>query len=168
MSIRSHLGLKTAAVMLAAGGLGVGLIGSGVRASFTDSATASESVSVGTMGITISSSTAGAMVVNTGNQGTHTVTFTCQPINSSLAGSCPLDFKVTNSGTMSETVTVASNGGSPAFAAPWSDNFTNPGPQVLATAGASYDYTGGIAWGALSNSDLGSAHSVTYTISASA
>jgi predicted ribosomally synthesized peptide with SipW-like signal peptide len=168
MNFRTHLGLKEAAVMLAAGGLGVGLIGSGVRAAFTDSATATESVSVGTMGITVTSSTPGAVVVNTGNQGTHTVTFTCPTINSSAMGSCPLDFKVTNSGTMSETVTVASNGGSPAFAAPWSDNFTNPGAQVLATAGASYDYTGGIAWSALGNSDLGSAHSVTYTISATA
>jgi len=166
MNIRRHLGIKAAAVMLAAGGLGVGLIGSGVRAAFTDSATATESVNVGTMGILIASSTSGAVVVNSGpvNGGTHTVTYAAPTIQSSVAGSSPLDFKVTNNGSMSIVVTVVSSDG---FVAPWADNFTNPGPQTLA-AGASYDYTGGIKWSTLGNSDLGSSHSVTYTITATA
>ncbi len=164
MKLFNHIGIKTAAVMLAAGGLGVGLIGSGVRASFTDTGSATANVAVGTFGISLSSSTPSAVVVNTGTAGsdTHTVTLTCPTIQASTAGSCPLDFKVTNTGSMPATVTVASSDG---FSSPWSDNFTNPGPQTIA-AGGNYDYTGGIKWTALSDADLGSSHSVTYTITA--
>jgi len=122
-----------------------------------------------TMGILINSTTPTATVVNTDpvNGGTHTVTNTCTTIQSSMTDSCRVDFSVRNNDSMSITVTVVSNGGSPTFASPWSDNFTNPGPQVLAP-GASFDYTGGIAWSTLSNADLGSTHSVTYSITATA
>jgi predicted ribosomally synthesized peptide with SipW-like signal peptide len=150
-------------VALAAAGLGLGLMGSGVRAAFTDSATAQENVSVGTMGINVSSTTAGAVV----SPDKHSVTLSAGTIQSSSPGQDPLSFTVTNVGSMPVTVTVSSNGGAPAFAAPWSDLFSNPGAEVIAPAG-SYTYSGGIAWSTLSNADLGSSHSVTYTISATA
>ena len=41
---------------MAIGGAALALIGTGVASSFTDSATASENISVGTLGITITSS----------------------------------------------------------------------------------------------------------------
>jgi predicted ribosomally synthesized peptide with SipW-like signal peptide len=157
--------------ILAGLGLGVGLLGTGVFASFTDSATATDNIAVGTFGITVSSTTPGATVVNTGN-GQHSVTFTAPAIQSSVAGQTALDFKVADTGSMPATITVASNGGMPLFAAPWADLLSNPGAEQLSPSPISgsqinsYDYTGGIQWGALSNSDLGSSHSVTYTVSA--
>jgi len=159
MNIRSHLGLKAAAVMLAAGGLGVGLIGSGVRASFTDSASGTANISVGTFGINITASNG----VISGDK--KSVTLTCPPIQSSAAGTCALTFTVTNVGTIPATVSVASNGGSPAWAGAWSDAMTIPAPQLVA-AGGTETFNGGISWTTLSNADLGTSHSVTYTVSA--
>lgn len=158
--------MRMYAALLAASALGVGMIGVGVHAAFTDSASATEQIAVGTMGLTISSSTSGAVVTNTGplNGGTHTVTYTCPTIQSSLTGSCPLDFKVGNAGSMPMTVSVASSDG---FTGNFHDNFVNPGPEVIAPGG-NFDYTGGIKWDALGNGDLGSTHSVTYTITATA
>ena len=151
---------------LAVGGAAIALIGTGVASSFTDSATAKDNISVGTFGISISSTTAGAVVTNSGVIGSdvHTVVYTAPTIQSSAAGSAPLEFTITNTGSMPASVSVVSSDG---FAAPWSDMFVNPGTQVIAVGGH-FDYNGGMAWTALGNADLGSSHSVTYTITATA
>lgn len=146
--------------ILASVGVGFALLGSGVYASFTQTATATDNIAVGTQAIQIVSSTPGAVVTNSG--ATHTVTYTAPTIQSSAPGTAPLDFQINNTGSMPITVTVASSDG---FTAPWSDMFVNPGPKVIA-AGGSFDYTGGIQWSTLGTSDEGSNHSVTYTITA--
>ena len=148
---------------LAVGGAGLGLLGAGVSASFTDGGTAQESVSVGTFGITVSSSQ--GTCSDTGGKNMWTCTYTAPTILSSAAGSAPYSFKVTGAGSIPAVVRVTSNGGSPAFASPWSDLFTAPAAQTLAN-GVSYTYSGGIAWSTLSDANLGQMQSVTYTIAA--
>lgn len=153
------MSLRKVAGLLMAFGLVVGLVGAGVGANFTDSASAVANISVGTFGIAVSAP--GGVVTNSG----HTVTLTCATIQSSAAGSCPIDFTVTTTGTIPATVTVSSSDG---FVAPWSDMFVNPGVQTIVGSGGTYTYHGGIKWTELSNADLNTAHTVTYTISATA
>ena len=156
-----HRYLRTAAVLLAAGGLGFGLVGAGVRASFSDSATATENIHVGTFGISVSSATPGAVVVNAG--GVHTVTYTAADIQSSAAASAPLAFTVTSTGTIPATIHVV-KGAAPA--APFSDlMLANPADVILGN-GAHQDYAGGIAWTELFNANQSQSVTVTYTISA--
>jgi len=160
MSIRKHLGVKAAVTILAIGGLGMGLIGSGVAATFTSSGTATANVAVGTLSMSLSAP--GGTVVG------NAVTVNCPTIQSSAAGTCPLTVSVKNTGSMPFTLSVASSDG---LLAPWSDMLAVPGPipapQVVAP-GATAVFNGGIAWSVLSNSDLGAAKSLTYTFSASA
>lgn len=146
------------ALLLAIAAGSLGLMGWGVTAAFTDSGTATANISVGTFGFQLSSSTSGAVI----SPDKHTVSLTCPMILSSAAGSCALDFKVTNTGSIPMTVTVATT---TAPTGDFSDAFVNPGAQVIASGG-NYDYTGGIKWGVLTNADLGATQTVTYTISA--
>jgi hypothetical protein len=143
----------------------VGLISSGVGASFTDSATAVANINVGTFGISISSTTSGAVVVNTGTAGSsvHTVTYSCPTIQSSAAGNCPLQFTIANTGSMPVTITVAAS--SPV--APFTAVAVAAGPTVIAVGGH-VDFNGGISWPTLTDANLGASASVTYTITATA
>jgi predicted ribosomally synthesized peptide with SipW-like signal peptide len=157
--------LRKAAGLLIAAGLMIGLIGAGVSATFTDSATAVANISVGTFGIQVTSSTANAVVDSSSGQlggWTHSVTLACPTIQSSAAGSCPLEFTVTNKGSMPATIviTAAVSGGDAQFSA---IPVTATSPLA---ASAATDYNGGIQWSALSNGDLGANASVTYTITA--
>jgi hypothetical protein len=67
-----HINLKKTAVVISAAGLSLGLVGMGVGTSFTDGGIATENISVGNFAITLTSTTTGAVVVNSGN-GVHTV-----------------------------------------------------------------------------------------------
>jgi predicted ribosomally synthesized peptide with SipW-like signal peptide len=147
---------RKVAVILACLGLGVGLIGVGVRASFTDSAAATANIKVGQFGISISSTTPGAVVNG------KTVTLNSSDIQSSAAGSAPLEFTITNSGTMPATVNVSGS----SLSAPFSDQL-GATSQVTIPAGGHQDYNGGIAWSELGNAQLGQSVSITYTVSAS-
>lgn len=138
--------------------VGISLLGAGTYATFNDTASATDSISVANQGVKIESSTPNAVVVNSGS--THTVTLPLQTLTSSTAGQSALDFQVDNIGGTTFTATVVSSDG---FAAPWSDLFINPGVQTIAPGGH-YDYSGGIKWATLSNTDEGTTHSVTYTI----
>lgn len=139
------------AMLLASAGVGVGLLGSGVYASFTDSATATQSVKVGTMGLTITSTQSG--VTTDGKN----VSYTASQINSSAAGSAPFVYSVNNTGSVNEQVTITPSGLSGPFSAilaPADQSFSLP-------AGQSHVVNDGIAWTALSNGDEG--QSVTLT-----
>jgi hypothetical protein len=137
--------LKTGAVLLAVGGLGFGLIGSGVRASFSDGGTATENVSVGTLACTLSSTdpTNPFAISNNG----HTATLTFPAITSSNAGSDLSSLTVNNTGSMPEVVTwtVGTTGLSSKFTpAPGSPLVATP---VTLAAGANQPYTGlGVNW----------------------
>ncbi len=151
------MNLKRTILFLATGGAAIGLIGAGVGATFTDSATATENISVGTFGIALSTTTVGAVVVDS-----HHVTFTCPTILSSAPGSCPLSFTVTSTGSIPATVTVSS-------VVTGDSSFTNSmvggGTPVLLSS--PHTYSGGLQWtNPLTNADLGQSASITYTISA--
>ncbi len=160
-----NMRIKAAAVILAAGGLGFGLMGTGVHAAFTDSGSAQANISVGTMGIVVSSSTPGAVVVNGGN-GVHTVTLTAPALQSSAAGSLPIQFSIAlASGSMPVYVTVT-KGAAPA--SPFSDMLAANVPSTLVTSSTPLSVNGGIQWTVLGNANEGQVASVTYTIQATA
>ena len=155
---------KKIAGIVAAAGLSLGLVGMGVGASFTDSGSATENISVGTFGISLSSATPGAVVVNNGN-GVHTVTDVVTPaIQSSVAGSAPLAFVVTSTGSIPAVVRVtATVTGSPSF----TDALGTQAAVTLGGVGQAHTYNGGLQWPVLSNADLGQTAQVVYTISVS-
>ena len=154
--------MRRVAAGLAIAGFGLSLLGAGVGAVFTDSGSATENINVGTFGISVSSTTAGAVVVNGGN-GVHTVTYSAPTIQSSAAGSAPLNFTVTSTGSASATVNVSCvMSGDPTF----TDLFGAQAPVTLATSGSSHTYTGGISWPVLTNADLGQSATDTCTITA--
>lgn len=148
-------------MLFAAGGLGFGLVGSGVRAAFTDSATATESITVGTFGILLSSTTPGVVVG--GSKGAWTLTLNSPAITSSVAGNAPIEFTVTGNGSIPAIVHVA-KGAAPA--SPFSDLMTTPPANVTLANGAHQDYNGGIAWTTLSSADESKSATVVYTITA--
>ena len=153
---------------LAIGGAALALIGTGVASSFTDSATASENISVGTLGLQITSPTAGAVVTNTGTlpgATVHTVTYTAPTIELSAPGSAPLDFTITNTGTMAFTFSISSSDN---MKDGFLDILGSPGPFTLAP-GVSQSFNAGLQWyGELTNASLGNTYSITYTITATA
>jgi len=142
---------KTAAVLLAATGLGFGLIGSGVHATMTDGGSVSESVSVGSLHCAVSSTDPGAVVAG------NSVTLQLPSIQSSAAGSAGYaNVTVSNTGTMPEVVhwTTALSGLSSRFtAAPGTPSIAS---DVTLAVGANQPYSGfGFVWSTLSNPDLG-------------
>jgi len=156
--------LKTATVLVAAGALGFGLMGTGVRAAFTDGGTVTQNINngaVGALACTLSSTDAKWVI----SADKHTATLTWPAITSSAAGSDLSSLTVNNTGTVPEVVTwteaqtgnltsgVSYTLGSPSMATP-----------VTLAAAANQTYTGlGFSWTALTNADLGTAGSVTYT-----
>jgi predicted ribosomally synthesized peptide with SipW-like signal peptide len=150
---------------LAVLGLGVGMLGTGVFASFTDGGTATQSVSVGTMHIQLANNSGGTLSNNnqtlTGSSGTLV----------SSAASTPaslFNFDIKNTGTIAATVTVTSGvTGDPSFSDALSLGST--GVQYVVAGGTSKTITGaGFKWGVLGNGDEGLSATLTYTISASA
>jgi predicted ribosomally synthesized peptide with SipW-like signal peptide len=144
------------AAWVAAGALALGLTGAGLYASFTDEATATQNVSVGTFNIDVTAEDPAVVDLVAG-----TVTLDSGTLLSSAAGSRPFAFTVTSTGTIPVSVTVAAS----ALPAPFSDLLTDVGP-VLLSQGQSHVFNGGIAWTELGNPNIGQAVSVTYTITA--
>ncbi|MGA8417544.1 MAG: hypothetical protein WB808_13125 [Candidatus Dormiibacterota bacterium] len=152
------MNLRKAAVTLAMGGAALTLVGVGVGASFTDSATATENISVGTFGIQLNPVTAGMTVIDS-----HHIALTIPALQSSAAGSAPMVFTVTNTGTIPATITVT------AGAVSGDSNFTAiAGPTAFVVNGSatSANVSVGLSWPVLSNADLGASATVVYTISA--
>jgi predicted ribosomally synthesized peptide with SipW-like signal peptide len=162
----SHKARKFAG-LIASIAVGISLLGAGTYASFQANANATDTVKVGSFAIHVASSTPGAVVVNSG--ATHTVTLdtSSSPILSSGASQQALDFQVINDGAIPAKISVSSGDG---LTGHFSDLLPNPIADVtLDPAGGTtpaHDYTGGIKWSALDNTDLGQSHSVTYTITA--
>ena len=103
-----HTNLRRGAVLLAVGGLGLGLVGVGARAAMTDSGSVSGSIKVGKLECTLTSTDPLAVISNGG----HTVTINLPDILSSASSNAYSNFTVTNTGTMPELVhwTVAASG----------------------------------------------------------
>ncbi|MDQ2961058.1 MAG: CalY family protein [Candidatus Dormibacteraeota bacterium] len=164
--------LRQTAGLVAAGATVLALIGVGVGAVFSDSATATANISVGTFEIQITSSLSNTdpthtVAVNTGNISTgnsvHTLTYTCPVIMASAASAtgCVVPFTVTSTGSIPANVTVAAS----TVSAPFSNLFVNPG-QVTLASGDHRDYSGGLAWTELSSANAGQTITVTYTVTA--
>jgi len=148
--------LRKMAGLLAALGLTIGLIGSGVGAAFTDQVTANQTINVGTLHCIISAASAGTIAGDL-----KSVSYTAPTIMSSVAGSAPFSFTVQDTGSIAARVHVAVS--SPA--APFSSILAAPVPDVTLAAGASNAYAAGLQWGVLTNANLNTTASVTYTVS---
>jgi hypothetical protein len=154
MSVRKIAGLA------AAFSLAVGLIGAGVSAQFTGQVSAQENLNVGTFGCQISTDTAGATLIGSNHD---TVYFDAGTIDSSTAGSKPLSFTVTSTGTIPVVLKIA--------ATPLPSPFTNllaPADMVDVTLSSitvmSHTYNAGIGWPELSNLNLGQSASIAYVV----
>jgi hypothetical protein len=147
--------MRKIAASLVAFGLTLGLLGAGISATFTDSATGTMTVSVGTFNIDLSTTTPGA-VVNGGN-----VSFTAPTLQSSAAGSAPLAFTVTSTGSIPALIHVTATSPS----APFTDLLGSVADFTLAQ-GQTHVFDAGLSWPELFNGDLGKTATVTYTVSA--
>ena len=140
---------------LAVGGAALALIGAGVASTFTASGTATEKISVGTFGCTLSSTDPSANI--SGNS----VSVTLPTILSSQAGSETAPFTLTSTGSIPAYATwTASQTGN------LSSRFTPlaaPAAATLPTSGSHEDATGGFSWTALTSDDLGTSGAVVYT-----
>lgn len=147
------------ATLLATAGLSLTLIGAGLNATFTDSGSVGQQVTVGTFGIDLSSTTPGAVVSPDGTS----ITFTAPTILSSAASSAPLSFTVTSTGSIPAVIQISQS----ALAAPWSSLLVEPVADVtLSGVGQSHTYNAGLAWSELFPEHLGTMVSITYTIDA--
>jgi len=169
------MSLRKIAGVLVGLGLIVGLMGAGIGATFTDTATATANISVGTFGISLSS-TQGIVTCPAGRlapDGACTIVYNAPTIQSSAPSSAPFSFTVTENGSMPALIHVvgvvtASGGVTPL--ATFTDLLGSPADVTLTgVSGAPANaktYSGGLSWPMLSNNDLGSTHTVTYTITA--
>ena len=148
MSIRKIAGL------LAASGLVVGLIGTGVGAQFTGQVSAQQNLNVGTFGCAITSASPGTTLLND-----KTVYYDAGTIASSNASSMPLSFTVSSTGTIPVVLNISAT----TVPSPFHDMLTPTTPVTLA-AGGSQVYTAGISWPELNNSNLGQSASVAYVV----
>jgi hypothetical protein len=154
--------LRRAAGLLAVSGLLVGLLGSGVGASFLDAVTGTENINVGSFQCIITGSTQGT--VSGDNK---SVTYTAPTITSSAPDSAPFDFTVKNDGTIPMALSVSG----PVWGGNLDGSFSGIAPTVAPSAilapGASATVSTGIQWTALDSNDLGDSGSATWTVSCS-
>jgi hypothetical protein len=148
------MSLRKIAVLLAAGGLAVGLIGGGVGAQFTDSVKAIQNINVGTFSCVISDGGGGTISADQ-----HSVTYDPYTIMSST-GSELLHFTVQNTGSIPDTLTVTS----PAVTNPPFSIVGDPFAAVNLAPSATHLYNTGVQWTNLDNSWLGHSYPLTWTV----
>ena len=153
------MSVRKIAVLLAAGGIAVGLIGGGVGAQFTDSVTAAQNIQVGTFGCAISDGGGGKLGAFDVNNNAHSVTYDPYTITSSAPGGEAFHFTVKNTGSIAGVLTVAA----PSVSAPFSI-IGDPFATVSLAANATHLYNTGVQWGALDNSNLNQSASLTWTV----
>jgi len=152
---------KTGAALVALG-LAFGLVGAGVSATFTDSASVVQGATVGSFGCTVSSTVPGAIVA----PDKHSVAFTAPDIQGSGQSSVPFPFTITATGSIGVQVhlTVALTNQGNTFADMLNPSLTNGTQDVIVgPAPASHTFAGGLKWGSLDNTYLGTTVSITYT-----
>ena len=143
------MSLRKLAGSIAALGLVVGLFGAGIGAQFTDNASATTTIHVGTFDISLSSPTSGAVVTCPVGFDSCTVTLD-KNINDSAPGSAPLAIVVNNLGTIAGDDPRHRHRPSPA---PFSDLLGSVADFPLA-AGASHQLDAGLSWTELGNPQL--------------
>ncbi len=179
--------MRKVATLLVALGLTIGLIGAGVSAQFTDSASATQQINLGDFGIVLDSSTPGATVSDAGK------TLTCpllMPTSSAPAwGTVGCHVIIKNDGTFVPTsvklyaqVTVYGTANPAHFmaqfnegAGSWSPNMYGDTPMlntftsrtlVSTTTVVPADMETNLGWLELDNGDLNSVVVITYSIEA--
>ncbi len=154
---------RRVAMLAASLALGVGLIGVGVRASYSDQASAVDNVKVGQMDINVSSSASDAVVTNdtSGATHVHTVSLTVPDIKSSVAANAPLPFTVKSLGAIPAKIHIEQT----TPTAPFTSMLPPPIDDVTLNQNETHTYDGGLQWPALVNADLGKQATITYTIS---
>jgi len=156
------MSLRKIAGLLMAGGLAIGLIGSGVGAAFTGSLSASESIAVGTFGCEISAYSAGTL------SGDHmSLTYDASMIMSSTHSSRPLSFTVSSTGSIAVVVHLDVTLTQTAPPGTFSDMLGSVPDVTLTTASPTHEYAGGLSWGDLDNLSLEKGASVAYALSCS-
>lgn len=148
------MSLRKIAVILAAGGLAVGLVGGGVGAQFTDQVQAIQGIQVGTFSCVISDGGGGVISADK-----HSVTYSTFNITSSAAASDPINFTVQNTGSIGDVLTVSTT----PVSAPFSI-IGMPFAAVPLAPSATHTYNTGVQWTELNNSNLGQTGSVTWTV----
>jgi hypothetical protein len=164
--------MRRVAAILVIAALALGVLGAGVGASYLDTATAVQNISVGTFGCQVSSTDSHAVV--NGNS----VIVNLPDIEASgfYGGQTNylFDVTVTNTGSIPAYVSwTATPSGTITFqpAGRMGYAFGTSGDPMTSTlnlaAGASHTYAGaiGFMWATLTNDDLGKTASVTYTAS---
>ena len=149
------MSLRKIAALLAAAGLAVGLIGSGVGAQFTGQVSATENIHVGTFGCIISSYSAGTISTDKTS-----LVYNAPDITSSAAGSDPLNFTVTSTGSIPVKLQVSQT----TPPAPFASLLVAPVADVTLTQGQTHEYDAGMSWTELSNANLGTGIGIVYTI----
>lgn len=163
--------------ILASIGLGVGLLGAGVYASYTDGATATVNARVGSLGCQVSASNNPNATISSDG---HSVTVNYPDINSSTAGSDYATISVSNTGSIPENVywtAVPTTGAGyvtyqPAGRVGYTTGAngnqleSQSSPRLLTTSlptsSHSYDNVG-FQWANLVNADEGLSAQVVYT-----
>lgn len=147
--------LRKTAGLLMAFGLVVGLIGTGLGASFVDQVTATENIEVGTFGCQI--------IDGDGTITGSTITYDAPPITSSAAGEAPFTFTVENFGSIPQELTITASAGGTLDSSFTAMTLVPASPVVLG-ASANQVFNTGIQWTELNSNDLGDSGSVTWTV----
>jgi predicted ribosomally synthesized peptide with SipW-like signal peptide len=150
------MSLRKIAGLLIAGGLAVGLIGSGVGAQFSDSVTAQQNISVGTFACLITNENGTPIA-----PGVKSVTFTSPEVLSSVAGTAPFNFTVSNNGSIPQYVQITATP-TAAIAAPF--HLLGSLADVPVAAGHSHMYSTGLSWDELGNASQHAAFSIVYSV----
>jgi hypothetical protein len=155
------MALKKVVVLLAAFALSAGLLGAGVGAQFTGQVSAQENLNVGTFGCRISTDNTAVQVV-TNSTTNDSLYYDAGTIISSVAGSKPLSFTVTSTGTIPVQLNIAAT----TPPTPFLDLLTIPNPSVVLspTTQLSYTFNAGISWPELTNTNLGQSASIAYVV----
>ncbi len=158
------MSLRKVAALLAAFGLMLGLISSGVGAAFTDQLTATENINVGTFECKIVAATPGAASDGIAVDG-KSLTFAAPEIMSSAAGSAPFSFTVQNTGSINQQLTISVGGPYGSLTNKFSAVPLAPASPVALAAGATQTFNTGIQWTELANVDLDTSGSFVWTVS---
>jgi hypothetical protein len=153
------MNLRKTAGLLMAFGLVIGLVGTGVGASFVDQVKATENIAVGTFGCEITDGD--GTIAGDGS----TIDYNAPTITSSAAGNAPFTFTVRNFGSIDQQLTVTASAASGSLN---SSKFTAmtlaPASPVALAAGASQVFNTGIEWTELNSSDLGDSGFIRWTV----
>jgi len=151
------MSLRKASVLLIVAGLAVGLIGPGISATFTDAVSAEQHINVGTFGCNISHATNGAVI----SADHKSVAYNAPDIMSSAPGSAPFTFTVSSTGSIPVVLQVTQT----TPAAPFTSILGSPVADVVLNQGGTHDYAAGLQWPELTNTTLGMAVSISYSVS---